>query len=158
VRTVFALVALAALAVAALWSLRPARAQTPRLLAISGMRIVRDKPIARVRITNVSPDAADVFFLHYTIRDTSAGIALSEPGAGDGAQLIPGRAIELDLGKIVTNFRASREVGPYTGTVQFVAFAEGGFTHEFGPEIIHVEAVQTEGAAIYDGVVAWLTQ
>lgn len=145
-------------AVAASWTLRPARAQTQRLLVISGMSILKDKPVARVRFTNTSPDLADVFSIHYTIRDTSAGIALSEPAAGDGAQLIPGHVLELDLGRIVAQYRASLGGGPYTGTVQLVAFAEGGFTREFGPDTIHVEAVQTEGAAVYDGVVAWITQ
>src|SRR5262249_51050366 len=79
VRVVAAAVALGG---ALAWSLRPVRAQGSNVLYVSGMRIDGAKPVAKVRLTNTSPNAADVFSVHYTVRDTSAGIALSEAGAG----------------------------------------------------------------------------
>jgi hypothetical protein len=155
------LISLAAACVAAgaaAWSLRPARAEDSKVLYVSGMRIAGDKPIAKVRLTNTSPNAADVFTVHYTVRDPSAGIALSEAGAGLGAQLLPGHVLEIDLGKVVSIWRTAHEVGPYAGPIQFVAYGEGGFTLAFGPDTVHVEATQQEGAAVYEGVAQWLVQ
>lgn len=140
------------------FTLRPARAQTPLLLTISGLEIAGAKPVCLVRLTNTSPHAADVFSVHYTVRDTSQGFALSQPAAGQGAQLAPGKTLELDLGKIVAGYRAGFDVGPFTGPVQFVAFGEDGFFREFAPDTIHVEVEQTEGAVVRDAAVQWFVQ
>ncbi len=154
-----ALLLVAAAAAAGAWlAVRPSRAQTQATLYVSGLAIKAAKPVCIVRLTNVSPDAADVFLVHYTVRDTSAGIPLSAPGAGTGAPLLPGHTLELNLGNIVALYRAGFEVGPYTGPVQFVAYGEGGFSHEFGPGTIHVEVRQTEGAAIHDAAIQWGVQ
>ena len=136
----------------------PVRGAAPMLLYVSGMRIDGVKPVAHVRLTNTSTAPSDVYSVHYTIRETGAGIPISDPGAGLGAQLLPGRTLDLDLGAIVTQYRAARGAGPYSGTVQFVAFAEGGLAHDFGPQVIHVECTQSEGAALYDGVAQWTSQ
>jgi hypothetical protein len=110
-----------------------------------------------VRLTNTSPNAADVFSVHYTIRDAAGGVALSQTGAGLGAQLAPGKTLELDLGRIVANYRATFEVGPYTGPVRFDAFGDDGIFTEFAPDTIHVEVEQREGAVVRDAAVDWLT-
>lgn len=153
-----AVLALAAAAAIAVRQAGPARGAGPGTLWISGMRIDGTKPAARVRLTNVSASPSDVYSVHYTIRETGAGIPISEPAAGLGAQLLPGHALDLDLGAIVTQYRAAHGAGPYGGTVQFVAFAEGGLAHDFGPEVIHVECTQIEGSAIFEGVVQWTSQ
>ena len=140
------------------WFLGPAHGATETLLYVSGLKIEGDKPVAFVRLTNTSPNAADIFLVHYTIRETSKGISISEPGAGIGAQLVPGRTLTLDLGKVVTAYRRAHEVGPYTGTVQFVAFAEGGAFRTFSPDTIHVETSQIEGGATRDAVAQWFNQ
>ena len=153
-----ALVALSAIAaLVAASQVVPARAQSAQILYVSGLRIDGSKPIAKVRLTNTSPNAADAFNVHYTIRETGAGIALSEVGAGLGAQLLPGHSLELDLGKIVALWRAAHDVGPYKGDVQFIAVAEGGYFREFGPDTIHVAATQVEGRALRDAVEHWVT-
>jgi hypothetical protein len=149
---------LAALAGALAWFLGPARGATETLVYVSGLKVEGEKPVCFVRLTNTSPNAADIFLVHYTIRETSRGIAISEPGAGIGAQLVPGKSLTIDLGKVVTAYRRAHEVGPYTGTVQFVAFAEGGAFRTFSPDTIHVESTQIEGASTRDGVVQWFNQ
>lgn len=150
-----AALALAAVTVALAWLLGPARGATETLLYVSGLRIEGDKPVSIVRLTNTSPNAADAFVVHYTIRETSRGFPVSEPGAGIGAQLLPGRTLTIDLGKVVTAYRRAHEVGPYTGEVQFVAFADAAPFRTFSPDTIHVEATQVEGAAKRDAVVQW---
>jgi hypothetical protein len=149
-------VVLAALVSWAWLAARPSRAQTSSVLHVSGMALAGSKPVAIVRLTNASPNPADIFSVHYTVRDVSAGIPLSHPGAGIGAELRPGRSIELDLGKIVTQYRAGVDVGPFTGPIQFVAYGEGGSLREFGPDTIHVEVRQVEGSAVRDAAVEWL--
>lgn len=158
VRLLPAALALAASAGALAWFLGPARGATESLVYVSGMKIEGDKPVAFVRLTNTSPNAADIFLVHYEIHETSRGILLSAPGAGIGAQLVPGHTLTIDLGKVVTAYRKAHEVGPYTGTVHFQAVAEGGAFRTFSPDTIHVESTQIEGAATRDAVVQWFNQ
>lgn len=123
-------------------------------LFISGMRIGGGSR-AVVRLRNVAPGST-VYFVHYTIRATDAGQPLSLPAAGpQGAPLIAGDTLELDLGGIVNAYRRSLGAGSYSGTVQFVAFAEGGGGHPFGPETVAVDATQAEGSARFQANVAW---
>ena len=44
----------------------------------------------------------------------------------------------------------------FKGQVSFIA--NGGFTPAFGPDKLHVEAIQTEGKATYPAVVRWRSQ
>ncbi len=157
-RTLAALLAVIALAVALWPTPRPVRADGGTVLYVSGMRIAAAKPIAFVRLTNTSPNAADVFSVHYTIRDTLSGASLSTPGAGLGAQLAPGHVLELDLGKIVALYRQSLEASTFTGPVEFVAFGEGGAFRSFASDTIQVETEQHEGAAVHEGVAQWFSQ
>jgi hypothetical protein len=67
--------------------------------------------------------------------------------------------VQLDLGAIITQYRLSLDVtSTYSGAVQFTAYGDGGFYRSFGPDVIHVEVEQHEGAAIHDGAVQWLSQ
>jgi hypothetical protein len=153
--TVAALAVVAALVA----TLRPVKADVTHTLYVSGMKVAGKKRIAIMRLTNTSPDAADVFYVHYTIRDALSGNAVSMPGAGLGAQLSPGKTIELDLGAIITQWRLANEVTSlYSGDVQVVAFGEGGFYRSFGPDVVHVEIEQHEGRAIHDAAVQWVSQ
>ncbi len=138
---------------------RPVHADAAKLLYVSGLRVAAGKPVCIVRLTNTSPDAADVFYVHYTIHDAATGTGVSAYGAGAGAQLSPGKTLQLDLGAIITQYRLSMDVtSTYSGAVQFTAYGEGGFFRSFGPDVIHVEVEQHEGAAIHDGAVQWLSQ
>jgi hypothetical protein len=138
---------------------RPVHADASKLLYVSGLRVAANKPVCIVRLTNTSPDAADVFYVHYTIHDAVAGAPVSASGAGLGAQLSPGKTVQLDLGAIITQYRLSLDVtSTYSGAVQFTAYGDGGFYRSFGPDVIHVEVEQHEGAAIHDGAVQWLSQ
>jgi hypothetical protein len=137
----------------------PVHADAAQSLYISGLRVAADKPVSIVRLTNTSPDAADVFYVHYTIHDAASGAAVSRLAAGDGAQLRAGRTLELDLGAIIAQYRQSLDVtSTYSGAVQLTAYGEGGYYHSFGSGVIHVEVEQHEGAAIHDGAVQWLSQ
>ena len=152
-------VAAVALVAGLVATLRPVKADLAHSLLVSGMKVAGKRRIAIVRLTNTSPDAADVFYVHYTIRDGLTGAAVSLPGAGLGAQLSPGKTVELDLGAIVTQYRLSNDVtSTYSGDVQFVAFGEGGFYRSFGPGVVHVEVEQHEGRAIHDAAVQWVSQ
>jgi len=140
-------------------ALRPARAEQRRTLYVSGLKVLGKKRVSIVRLTNTSDQAADSFLVHYTIRDAATGDPVSQPGAGLGAQILPGRTLELDLGAIIAQYRLSFDVtSPYSGAVQFVAYGEGGFYHTFGPDVIHVEIEQHEGSAIHDGAAAWFDE
>jgi hypothetical protein len=140
-------------------TLRPVRADAAQALYISGLRVAAKQRVSIVRLTNASPDAPDVFYVHYTIKDAATGLPVSRPGAGDGAELRPGRTLELDLGAIITQYRLSLGVeSTYSNPVQFTAYGEGGYFHSFGSGVIHVEVEQHEGAAIHDGAVQWLNQ
>lgn len=126
-----------------------------RTLYVTGLHI-GGKTRAVVRLTNTSPNAADAFALHYTVQAANAGESLSLPGAGvSGAPIYNGHTLELDLGAIVNAYRASRDAGPFTGPVRLVAFADDGAYLPFGPETVHVTAVQTEGAARFEPLVQW---
>ena len=134
-----------------------ATAQDPtRILYVSGLEIDGSRPTAIVRLTNGSDHASDTMSVHYTIRGPAAGAPMSLPGAGPiGASLRPGRTLELDLGAIVTAYRKSLGLGPYTGPVQFVASAEGGIFRKFGPDVVAVDATQISGRARYQALVEW---
>lgn len=126
------------------------------LLYISGMRIDGEKPVAIVRLTNVSENSSDIMSFHYTIRGPDSGAPMSTPGAGStGVALRPGRTVELDLGKIATGYRRSLGLGPYKGPVQFVATASGGLVRKFGKDTVQVDAQQTQGSAKYQVNVEW---
>jgi len=135
--------------------LEQARADGDTTLYISGLDIGPKKQVI-VRLRNTSTHASDVLSVHYTVRDPSAGVPLSQPGAGNGAQLRPGDTLELDLGAIVNAFRAEREVSGWNGPVHFVAFGTGGNFGDFGPETVQVEAVQTVGRARFTAAVEWI--
>lgn len=148
--------ALALLALLGSAACSPGEAQeAPATLYVSGMRI-GGRSRAVVRLRNCAPSSSGLFYVHYTVRATEAGQALSLPAAGpQGAALIAGRTLELDLGAIVNAYRKSLGVGPYEGTVQFVAYGEGGTNADFGPDTVHVDASQAEGAARFQAAVEW---
>jgi hypothetical protein len=146
------------LAAASAWTVRSVRAEDRQLLVISGLSVVAEKPVCLVRLTNISPNAADIFSVHYTVRSTGSGVALSRPAAGIGAQLGPGKTLELNLGEVVAAYRRTFGVGPYTGPVQFIAYGEDGAFREFAPDTIHVSVEQTEGKVVRDAAIEWLTQ
>jgi hypothetical protein len=135
----------------------PARAQeAAATVYVSGLRVDGTRARAVVRLTNASPNLADVFALHYTIQAGHAGEPLSLPGAGfSGAPLAAGKTLEIDLGEVVTAYRASFGLTPYRGTVRFVAWAEDGAYSAFGPETVHVTAVMSEGKARFEPLVEW---
>lgn len=157
-RLALALLLVLGAAAAAVVAARPAaRAQeAPWTLYVSGLRI-GGKSRAVVRVRNTSGRSLDFYALHYTVRDVD-GVALSRVGAGpSGAALRAGHTLDLDLGEIVDRYRAEFGVGPFSGPVQFVAYSEDGpaATRPFGPDVVQVEAVQTEGRATYTAVVEW---
>lgn len=157
-RRVAAIAALLALAAAAAgtWALRPARAQeAARTLWITGLRIDGTKSRALVRLTNAGTTGADVFAVHYTVQAVNAGEPLSTVAAGPtGAYLGRGDTLDLDLGAIVAAYRKSLGVPGFAGPVRFVAFADAG-GRPFGPDVIQVSAVQTEGTARWEPPVEW---
>jgi hypothetical protein len=132
----------------------PAGAQdATRFLYIPGMRIDRDKPIATVRLHNATDQ---VVILHYTVIGPDTGAALSLPNAGiSGIALLGGDEIELDLGRIVTQYRASQGVGPFTGRVTFTANGDASGGALFRPESIDVTATQVEGRTKYQANIEW---
>ena len=130
-------------------------APAPSTVWITGMRIDGNKTTARVRITNVSGDATNFFSVHYTVQAPGGGEPLSRLAAGpDGATLLNGRTVELDLGEIVTAYRASFGAPAYRGPVRLVAYATSTGV-PFGPDTVQVTAVQKEGAAMFDPLVEW---
>jgi len=150
---------LAAVAAVLAATLSTVHADDAQFLNISGLRVAANKPVSIVRLTNASPNAADVFYVHYTVHDAATGVAVSRPGAGDGAQLRPGRTLELNLGAVITQYRLANDVtSTYSGAVQFTAYGEGGVFKAFNSGVIHVEVEQHEGGAIHDGAVQWLSQ
>ncbi len=160
-RTTLLLIALAVAAgAAALFATRaaPARALGTATLHVTGLDVGKGRR-AIVRLYNTSTHASDVFAVHYTIYalDTLNGnpVALSRPGAGNGAQLIPGDTLELDLGAIVAAYRAERELGAWDAPIRFVAFGAGGNFERFGPETIAATALQTDGKATFAPAVTW---
>ena len=76
-----------------------------------------------------------------------------------------GRSLTIGVAATVNTFRASLEMGPYSGPVLLVVRGTscadtdtcpiGATPQPFGPAVIHVEAVQSEGAATYDAAVQW---
>jgi hypothetical protein len=154
-----AAVAVAALAAVLVATLRPVHADAAQALYISGLKVAGDKPVSIVRLTNTSTYAADVFHVHYTIHDAAGGVAVSSPGAGDGAELRAGHTLELDLGAIITQYRLSYDITtPYSGDVQFTAYGDAGYFSSFNSGVIHVEVEQHDGAAIHDAAVQWFSQ
>jgi hypothetical protein len=73
--------------------------------------------------------------------------------------------VTIDVGARVAAFRASQGVGPYRGPVQVVirgtscadteTCPEGFVPQPFGPDVIQVDARQTEGSATYDAAWTW---
>lgn len=142
---------------AALWFARPApvRAAETATLHVTGLD-VGPRERAVVRLYNSSRQA---FAVHYTVfaLDTlyESPVALSLPGAGVGAQLLPGDTLELDLGEIVTAYRAQQGASAWDAPIRFVAFGTTSGAERFGPETILAEALQTEGGATYRPAVTW---
>lgn len=140
---------------AAAWLASPARAQAVgESLYISGMTIGPGAK-AVVRLYNSSENFGDTIRVHYTVRETASGGAISLPIAGDGAPVNGGRMLELDLGAIVAARRKELGLKPFRGPVQFVAFGEGGVERHFTRDVIVVEARQTLGKAVFDAPVHW---
>lgn len=136
---------------------RPAGAQeAAATVYVTGIRIDGTRANAVVRLTNTSPNLADVFAVHYTIQAGHAAEPLSLPGAGaGGAPLAAGKTLEVDVGAVVTAYRRSFGLGPYRGTVRFVAWAEDGAYLPFGPQTVHATAVMREGKARFEPLVEW---
>jgi hypothetical protein len=152
-----ALVAAAA-ASAAVVMTRPgdARATGTATLHVTGLDIGKGEK-AVIRLHNTTSSS---YLVHYTVfaHDTLNGnpVALSALGAGDGARLFGGDTLELDLGPIVTAYRAEQEAGEWDAPLRFVAFGSDGLSGErFGPETIVAEALQTRGKATYRADVTW---
>lgn len=137
-------------------ALRPARAQdAAATLWITGLRIDGARARALVRLTNTATAGLDVHAVHYTVQATIGGEPLSAVAAGaSGAFLGPGETLDLDLGLIVTQYRKSLGVPAFSGPVRFVAFAYSP-GKPFGPDVIQVSAVQTEGTTRYEPLVEW---
>jgi hypothetical protein len=136
--------------------LLPARAQeAQKTLWVTGLKIDGKKARSVVRLVNTSEDGQDLFAVHYTVQAADAGEPLSLVAAGPtGAILGRGRTLELDLGDIVTKYRASLGFGPFSGQVRFVAYADAS-GRPFGPDVVQVSAVQTERAAAYEPLIEW---
>jgi len=136
--------------------LRSADAQEVRAsLWVTGLEIDGTKARAIVRLTNTSEDGRDLFAVHYTIQAGNAGEPLSRLAAGPtGAVLGKGRTLELDVGDIVTKYRASLGISPYAGSVRFVAYADSS-GRAFGPDVVHVSALQTRRAATWEPSIEW---
>lgn len=153
----------AATAAAALVAVRsePAEAAGIATLHVTGLDIGK-KESAIVRLHNTSTHASDVFSVHYTVfaHDTlfDNPVALSLPGAGNGAQLRAGDTLELDLGEIVAAYRARQGAGTWDAPIRFVAFGTGGNFERFGPETIVAEALQTRRGATYQANVHWVDE
>ena len=127
----------------------------PSTVWVTGMRIDGKNATAHVRITNVSGDATNFFSVHYTVQAPGGGEPLSLLAAGpNGATLLNGRTLELDLGEIVTKYRASFGSPAYRGPVRLVAYATSTGV-PFGPDTVQVSVVQKEGAAMFDPLVEW---
>jgi lipid-binding SYLF domain-containing protein len=136
--------------------LRSADAQeTHATLWVTGLRIDGAKARAVVRLTNTSNDGHDLFAVHYTIQAGNAGEPLSQLAAGPtGAVLGKGRTLDLDLGDIVTKYRASLGIGPYAGFVRLVAYADSS-GRPFGRDVVQVSATQSERNVVYEPSIEW---
>ncbi len=155
VRFLIALVVVAVAAVTAGLLAPAARAQGQLSLFVSGLRLNGSKPVALLRVRNVSPNAGDTYRFHYTVYSGSGLYPQSQVDAGPGVPVDPGQTVEFDLAAIVTQYRAARELGPYRGPIQVIARGEGGFTRPFDPSTFQVEALQVEGRARFPAVVEW---
>jgi hypothetical protein len=166
VRTLVAAILFLTLAASAMWTLRPARAAaTPSTAYISGLHIDGSKSVATIRITNTSKRPADFYTISYAIFHADGNRAA--PSNEIATTLLSGKSLTLDVGPIVDGWRRQQEALPFKGPVQVVIFgiscADTGtcplnaVPDPFGPEVVHIEAVQTEGAAVYDAVVQWRT-
>lgn len=155
-RTAVSLLLVAAALGAGIWALVPARAQeAAATLWITGLRIDGTRARALIRLTNTGKAGIDVHSVHYTVQATNAGEPLSAVAAGpSGAFLGSGDTLDLDLGAIVTAYRKSLGVPGFSGPVRFVAFADSA-GQPFGPDVIQVSAVQTEGTLRYEPLVEW---
>jgi hypothetical protein len=160
-----AAIAAAAAGVAAARLGTPAvRADTvPGALYVSGLRVDGDKPTAFIDISNRSdsPDdyyAISVLFFHADGHRAADQLDIASP-------LTSGKSITINVGGIVSAYRASNEIAPFKGPVQVVIYGytctdlgtcqSAAVARPFGPEVIYASAVQTEGRVTYDGVVQW---
>ena len=143
---------------------RPVHAQsTPTTLFVSGLHLGAKSPVALVTLSNTSRASADFYTLSYQVyhadgRRAADPVNLTTP-------LLSGRAITIDVAGGVNTFRAGLELGPFAGPVLLVVRGTscadtgtcpvGAVPRPFGPQVIHVEAVQSEGSATYDAAVHW---
>jgi hypothetical protein len=140
------------------------RADTlPGALYVSGLHIDGDKPTALIDLSNRSDSSDDfyalsVLFFHADGHRAADQLDIASP-------LTSGKSITINVGGIVSAYRASHEIAPFKGPVQVVIYGytctdlgtcqSAAVARPFGPEVIHVAAVQTEGKVTYDGVVQW---
>lgn len=154
-RIAIAVIGLALLATTWL-ALRPGVAQEApaETLYITGLQIgPRTKAIVRLR--NIDPASEGSTVFDYRVLDPAAGQVVIPIQVGQGARILPGRMLELDLSTIVRNWRIANEIGRYAGPVTFQAQAAPDLLVEFGSANIAVEAVQTVRGARYGGAVEW---
>jgi len=135
----------------------------PAALYVSGLHVDADKPTALIDISNRSDSPDDyyilsVLFFHADGHRAAEQLDIASP-------LTSGESITINVGGIVSSYRASREIAPFKGPVQVVIYGytctdlgtcqSEAIARPFGPELIHVSAVQTEGNVSYEGVVQW---
>jgi hypothetical protein len=159
-----AIAAAAAGAAAARLGTSTVRADTlPAVLYVSGLHIDGSNATTFVDLSNrsQSPDdyyALSVQFLHADGHRAADPLDLATP-------LTAGQSVTINVGGIVSAYRASHDIAPFKGPVQLVIYGStcvdlgtcgsGATPRPFGPDVIHVAAVQTEGTVTYDGVVQW---
>jgi hypothetical protein len=159
-----AIAAAAAGSVAARVFTPTARAYTiPAAAYVSGLHVDGSKPTTLIDIANrsESPDdyyAISVLFFHADGNRAADQLDLAVP-------LTAGQNVTVDVGGLVSAYRAANDIAPFQGPVQVVIY---GYTcvdlgtcpatatpRPFGPDVIDVSPVQAEGAAIYDAQVQW---
>ena len=147
--------ALAGVAVAAALSGHRATADENSVLYISGLRVGKGNS-GVVRLHNTT--ATEQINVRYSVFDPENKVRISPFRAlTEGLFINAGDTFELDIGAIVRIGLAETGNNPnFKGQVSFIA--NGGFTPAFGPDKLHVEAIQTEGKATYPVVVRWRSQ
>jgi hypothetical protein len=161
---VLASVAAAALGAAVAVGVRPAGAVGgPSVLYVSGLHVDGASPTALITLTNTSSASADFYSLTYSVFHADGHAAA--PPTEVALPLLRGRSVTIDIATRIAAYRASQGVSPFVGPIQVVirgtscadtgTCPEGVVPQPFGPEVIQVDARQTEGSVTYDASWTW---
>ncbi len=141
--------------IGAVASLSPSAAadDEPDTLFVSPLEVGRGLR-AKLRLTNVSPAAGDIYDLTYTILDVKSGRLVA---AFQNVPIRAGHTLEIDVGKVIDEQRAALELDlpPFRGAVTIIVLGSGGFTNVFGRTSVIANALQQRGAVTYPSHLRW---